>query len=558
MVAIANVSAKVDRLIGGAGTGKTTEILKVMTGALEHLGNDPLALGFASFTTAARATAVTRAAKEWGVAPSLLSRDGWFRTVHSTVFRCLGLTKGQLMSLEEDSGMEWLRERCGVSLSASINTDTGKTEYSGDERWSAALSAWDLSRSSLTPLVDVMRRLQKTAPPDMPSTSTVISMIESYETGKRLDGLYDFSDTLLRFAGISPCPVEGFSSCEPAGEPPDVRYWLFDEQQDASPLLDAVCRRLAAHHTVRRVVMVGDPMQSIYGFSGASASCFMGWPAARERTMPKSYRCAAPILRLGESCLRRMHEGYWDRGIAPADHDGEVRFGGSAFEAACSIKADEEWMFLARTNWQAGHLAGALSELRIPFRWVNSPAGVASPTAIGCRALLDLQAGRPTTGDGWKRAIAMLPARQKNGQPWLVRGAKTKWKEKGIEDDFDAVFPRDLEAVGCTLDLCQAITAGVWPSLVDGGTAFVEQTKKWGVEAATLPKVRVGTVHSAKGMEADNVCVLTTATRRIASAAADDEASHDEECRIGYVAVTRARKRVVLVSDDGPSMEAFA
>ena len=51
----------VARLIGGAGTGKTTTILSKMELALERLGGNPLRLGFASFTRAARAEAVARA-----------------------------------------------------------------------------------------------------------------------------------------------------------------------------------------------------------------------------------------------------------------------------------------------------------------------------------------------------------------------------------------------------------------------------------------------------------------------------------------------------------------
>lgn len=39
--------AKVARLIGGAGTGKTTELLRIMDGAMGQLGDDPLRLGFA-------------------------------------------------------------------------------------------------------------------------------------------------------------------------------------------------------------------------------------------------------------------------------------------------------------------------------------------------------------------------------------------------------------------------------------------------------------------------------------------------------------------------------
>jgi len=54
--------AKVARLVGGAGTGKTTEVIRVMEEAKSGLGGSPFAIGFTSFTRAARAEAVERAA----------------------------------------------------------------------------------------------------------------------------------------------------------------------------------------------------------------------------------------------------------------------------------------------------------------------------------------------------------------------------------------------------------------------------------------------------------------------------------------------------------------
>ena len=53
---------QVARLIGGAGTGKTSELLNIMKAVMSEIGNDPSAIGFASFTRAARAEMVERAA----------------------------------------------------------------------------------------------------------------------------------------------------------------------------------------------------------------------------------------------------------------------------------------------------------------------------------------------------------------------------------------------------------------------------------------------------------------------------------------------------------------
>lgn len=57
------------RVIGGAGTGKTSMMLDIMEKAMERpeVARNPYALGFSSFTRAARSEAASRAAAAWGV-----------------------------------------------------------------------------------------------------------------------------------------------------------------------------------------------------------------------------------------------------------------------------------------------------------------------------------------------------------------------------------------------------------------------------------------------------------------------------------------------------------
>jgi DNA helicase-2/ATP-dependent DNA helicase PcrA len=534
---------QIARLIGAAGSGKTTELLRIMEGALPKLGNDPLRLGFASFTRAARAEAVSRAASAWGVSPGTLDGEGWFRTVHSTAKRCLGIGPGQLIG-DKTADIEWISNALGVKISTTLDEEVGRQKFVGGQE-GAALNAWDHARNTLLPLDEVVRRARR-LDDDVPDYAAVVRIAERYEAAKRIEDRLDFSDLLLRFSGLRVHPTDGVQRVEPEGDLPPVSAWLFDEQQDASPLLDAACKRLVSAESVKWCYVVGDPFQAIFGFAGSSAECFLGWPAEKERTMPKSYRCPKPILELGERCLRRMYRGYFDRGVAPADHEGRI-FDTETDVPLTAARPDEDWLFIARTNYEAGRLYASLHAAGKPARWVKQPEGITT-RGQGLAALHSLEKGKPVKGSEWGRAVELLPCVNNAKEPMLARGVKTGWAKRHA-DDWDVIFPNELEKVGATAPLIEKIRSGEWCSLVDRGQEWRRHAERWGADLASNSRIRVGTIHSVKGMEADNVALLTTTSRRVEQSREDCHAQHDEECRIAYVGVTRARRNLYVINE---------
>lgn len=552
---------RIARLIGSAGSGKTTELIRIMEGARDGLGCDPTSIGLLSFTRAARQEAAERAAAAWNVTPESLTRDGWIRTGHSVCYRQLGLNSEQVIS-DKRADQEWLANAFGVRLATSIDDESGRQCWIGDPRVSWCLNAWDLHRASMVPLEEVVRRLAVSSGSDAQDVSEVITVAEHYEIAKNSDGRVDYTDFLSRFAGVSFSPRYGISRVTPEGELPPVQTWLFDEQQDASPLLDAVCKRLVSGPDVKWAYVVGDPFQAIYGFAGSNADCFLAWPAEKQKIMPKSYRCPKPILDLGEKCLQRMTRegGYFDRKVSPADHDGQVLHV-TGFESLENlVKGDEEWMFVARTNFHCKRIFGFLGQLGIPAR---STKANSEPTVRqrGMSALMRLEMGEGVSAVDWARAVDILPSRTKESVELLKRGSKKRWKSPAELASQEVVFPYDLIDVGCTDSLVKMILDGSWASYVDYGTTWRDGAKKWGIENAMSPRVMVGTVHSAKGMEAKNVVVLTTTSRIVANGEKEVDQSN-EECRIAYVAVTRAKERLFVLNEGTsnltPRMECLA
>lgn len=534
------------RAIGGAGTGKTRQAIEILEKAMNRpeVGRNPFVLGFSSFTRAARTTAAARAAEAWGVPQGDLERHGWFKTAHSVAYRVLGVSKGEILgSTKEDD--KWISEALGSDVAYQLSEDEGVSVYTGDPVAAASLNYWSLARSLVVPVRQIVEADQD---PDAPSADEVIRRVDQYEQAKRLDGRIDFTDMLARFVGVKFDPEDGPRLVDPDGVvPQDVVGWIFDEAQDASKLLDMACRRLVSGPAVKWAWLLGDPYQVLYSWAGASSDHFMGWDVAKQSVMPKSWRCAAPILALGERCLQRLGDAYWDRGIAPADHDGEVIESDNYEDDLTDLSPAEETLVLARTNRQVAKIAAILDDIGVPFRKIKSKDG-AYVRDIGMHGLWQLQHGEAISSEAWGSILQMLPSKTLDGRMWLERGSKSRW-QKGMESNFDRIYPEDLPILGATDSLRQAIADGSWSGLPDGGTKWVSGAKRWGVEAVSQPKIRVGTIHSAKGMEASKVVLLTSVGAKIRASEDSDTTRHDEERRIEYVAVTRAKHTLVVAHD---------
>lgn len=536
---------KIARLVGGAGTGKTSELLKIMEGAKKDLGGSPFALGFTSFTRAARAEAVSRASAAWKVPASILESDGWFRTVHSICHRQLGITGAQMLDEHKESS-EWIADAIGVHLHCILDEDTGGYRYtadSADRSAAQALTCWSVARARLEPLEATIKRIARCGQA-VPSFSACKRYIEKYEDQKHLHDRVDFADLLQRFGGVR-MTVDGPVFCDPEGElPPSVKAWVMDEQQDASAAVDLVCRRLAGGPAVKWVYTSGDPMQSIFGFGGSDSKFFMGWKVDKERVMEKTWRCPAPVLTLGEASLKRMKEGYWDRGIAPADHEGSVERGGYMEQALRGIDPTKDTLVLARCKYIVEKYEKTLVAAGIPFLQLKAK-GETIPLRAA-KALWDLEHGKPVTGDDFACVMKTIHA---TGN--LVRGAKAMWERETTIQHFSVVPPARLEEAGFKESMIEKVRSGAWGEMHSGFRRWHRAAKKHGPELASQPVVRTGTIHSAKGMEADVVVLSTTVSKNIYESQAIDREKHDEERRVEYVGITRARRRLILTTEDG-------
>lgn len=534
------------RLIGGAGTGKTTRLLQIMEQVISS-GIDPMTLGFCSFTRAARREAAERAASRFDIGVKVLENEGWFKTLHSICYRCLGVTSGELLTGDKES-TRWLEEALETPVASSggdSDVAFAESPLVSDNHASASLGLWQASRNRLEPLADTWSRAEA-CDDRTPPLEYVRGIVERFEQAKRLAGRFDFVDLLGRFAGWR-FGLDGHEPRNPDGWVPDIPVWFFDEQQDTSALLDAVCRRLMQN--AKWVYVCGDPFQSIYNWAGADASYFMGWEVAKQDIMPKSYRCPREILDLGEEILRDCAD-YFDRGIAPADHEGEVEtsvLNGGMFD---EVDPRESWLILARSNAHAKRLSAFLDRRGIPWLPTRGSNHWNAPkTRAAILGLYGLEKHDVMEGEEWRGIIDKIPSKL-DGEELLVRGTKSRYDEPGeIRQIAGRVFRRDeIAELGATPRLIELIRSGTWRTFVDNADRFIDAVERFGYEAAEHPQVIVSTVHASKGMEADNVIWLTTTSEQTHKAMQTEDGA-DAERRVNYVAATRARKRLIVARE---------
>lgn len=535
-------------LIGGAGTGKTTELLGVMESAKAALGGDPFSLGFCSFTRAARAEAVARASAAWGLPEGVLQKEGWFRTAHAICKRQLGIEKGQIIGDTKEDRL-WLAKALGVHISVVSDDDTGMMSFSSsrrDEPAVVAMNAWELCRVRVEPIRDTLLKLARSGAA-VPSFGVVKQYVSRYESAKRLESRVDFTDLLARYAGLS-FSIDGYHETDPEGPlPVGVKAWIFDEAQDASTLVDRVCRRLAGGPEVLWVYLAGDPFQSVFGFGGSDAAHFMSWHADKKRVMPKSWRCPKPILELGERCLRRMRRGYWDRGIAPADHEGATART-SCIEATLeTLDPADHTLILSRCKFTLDSWAATLRRKGIPYKALKD-GEEATKATLAARTYWEIEHGEAVSGEDFANAISATPTRDGDG-PLMKRGAKAAWGRDETKKRLDCILPSKLSEAGMTELFVKKLLAGKWGDWIKDGARWRLAAEKHGVDLATRPHIRCGTIHSAKGMEGDVVVIDTQSSKRIEDSQLEDSSVFDEERRVEYVGVTRTRKKLIVCDD---------
>ncbi|SES24967.1 ATP-dependent DNA helicase, Rep family [Streptomyces sp. yr375] len=369
----------------------------------------------------------------------------------------------------------------------------------------------------------------------------------AYEDLKRDRGVIDFEDVLLLTVAV-------LQDRHDIAEQVRAQYQHFvvDEYQDVSPLQQRLLELWLGDRD--DLCVVGDASQTIYSFTGATPDHLLDFrtrhPGATVVKLVRDYRSTPQVVHLANGLLSQARgraadhrlelvsqrdpgpePGYTDYPDEPAEAEGAAR---RIRELLAAGVPAAEIAVLFRTNAQSETYEQALADLGIPYqlrgaeRFFDRPevrkAGVALRGAArfgGNDTLLEDAVDLPSqvravlSGEGW------------TPQPPAGSGAvRERWESLaalvGLAQDFAAAQP------GATL-----------------ADLVAELDERAGAQhAPTVQGVTLASLHSAKGLEWDVVFLVGVAEGMMPISYAKTDEQVEEERRLLYVGVTRARERL--------------
>lgn len=524
-------------VLAGAGTGKT----RTITHRIAHLIGD----GAHSSSEVLAVTFTTRAAGEMRVRLRALGVPGvQARTFHSAALKQLRYfwprsVGGPLWPVLEHK----LRLVAIAARRAGAGTDAPTLrDLAGEIEWSKATLAGPADY-----LAAVAKHQRDTPLP----AETVAKVFAVYESVKQEAQQLDFDDLLLHTCAV-------LEDDEAVAREFRSRYRCFvvDEYQDVTPLQQ---RTLDAWLGGRdQLTVVGDANQTIYSFAGASPGYLLGferkYPNATLVRLERDYRSTPQVVTLanriiagsgGPAAKYRLRL----TAVLPdgpettfAEHPDEPTEAKSVAAAAAALieggMPASGIAVLYRINAQSEVYEAALSGLDVPYVVRGGERFFARAEVRQALGIVRTAAQRETGQDD---AAGNSP-----GAP-LVAAVRDLLGAIGLSDE-----PPPPGALRDRWDSLIAIVT-VAEELADADGAATMATlaaeldqRAEAQHAPTVEGVTLASLHAAKGLEWDAVFLvgLTDGTMPIQHAETPDEI--EEERRLFYVGVTRARTRLAL------------
>ena len=387
---------------------------------------------------------------------------------------------------------------------------------------------------------------------------TLSRLYAAYEDLRRERHLVDFESVLeLTAAMLTEHPAAATAVRD------RYAYFVVDEYQDVNPLQKMLLNAWTGERD--DICVVGDPRQTIYSFTGASPAYLTGFaaefPDATVIRLVRNYRSTPQVVALANRLGGASRRGAPRRGRGgpgpgpgtgaagaevlvaqrPAGAEAEfTEYDDDQEEAAAVARrasalirsgtAPREIAVLVRTNAQTPAFEQALGEVGVPFA-VKGAERFFERAEVRQAVGLLRAAARSVSADEEPadEVRAVLSGIGLSPQAPSGQGrARERWESLGalaqLADDFFAASPR-ASLGDLTAELAARSAIGHVP---------------------TMDGVTLASLHAAKGQEWDVVFLAGLTDGMLPIVYAQTDEAIEEERRLLYVGVTRARDLVCL------------
>jgi len=522
-------------VIAGAGTGKTRAITHRIAYAAAIGTMDPHKVLALTFTARAAGEMRTRL-RSLGV-PSVAAR-----TIHAAALKQLTFFWPQVFGgrtpdlLTTKSGfLTEAIKRAALQGELSITSRDLLRDIATEIEWAKV--------SQVAPSDYLSESQKRTVKPRI-NPEQLAKVYTAYESVKHQERAIDFEDVLL----LTTAMIEEEREVRERVQD-QYRFFTVDEYQDISPLQQRLINAWLGSR--EELCVVGDPAQTIYSFAGATPvflnSFTQRFPEAEVVRLTTGYRSTPEIIFTANSILRKGAMGNElvavnDHGSKPtinAYNDESSEIAGIVRDITKLISEGtpaQEIAVLARTNNQLNGLEKAMNSAGLPYQVRNTERffdrkEVRDFLKQVRTAFFDRKEVRdflkqvrtasviPTEGVVWLDELRTL------AQPFLTGGA--------------------IDGIAALLHLARELDtdSGFTPKNLRTYLREVEDRVQQN-NPPTMPVTTLATLHAAKGLEWERVFLMGVSDGILPlenNSTTGDQASIDEERRLFYVGITRAK-----------------
>ena len=494
-------------IFGPPGTGKTTYLLQLVETELKN-GVAPNRIGYFAFTKKAAEEALSRAASNFNYETKDFSN---FRTLHSFAYRELNLKEEDVMN---DNDYSYLSNKLQIKLS---NPNKKIEKYGAGLPDDAFTRIIDLAKING---VNCKAQFDYPTTGHLPGGWLKLDYIERglqmYKFGGEFPRRkFDYTDMLIEFNKKDVDLI------------PEFDVVIIDEAQDLSWLQWQMVDRIASK--TKRIYIAGDDDQAIFKWAGARPEFLINMKGHR-KILGKSYRLPFKIQQKAKDLISRVEERV-DKQWSSRDDEGEINYYPTE---QLSKLTEGDWLVLARNKYTLDKLEENL-KVNGYYYSRNNTTSIDSRVLNGIKAWESLRKGGELSYKDVKKFYYFLHIERS-----VERGHKTLQNA-----DRDSFYNYETLTKDHGLKVNKDLP---WFEALDNipriKSSYIRAVLRRGQNLDYSPKIKLSTIHGAKGGEANNVMLLTDLSRKT------DESywiNKDEERRVFYVGMTRAKQSLNII-----------